>query len=262
MSDFTDKTVIVTGGNGGIGKEVAGLFANLGAQVYIIGRNEQTLKKTVDELSSEREQVRYKMLDVKNVQDCGKVVNEIAAEAGRLDVLVNAAGKYIELSTDETEQKDFDDLFDINVRGTYFMCKYARPHLAQTEGAIVNIGSTAGSIAFPEASLYCATKGALNMITKSLAIDFAKDGIRVNIVCPDMVKTKMLDVGFLHSGIKDRDEYDLLGLGQYPQAEEKRRFILPEEVAECVVFLASNEKAASITGASVTLDFGLTAGSF
>lgn len=266
MSEFKGKVVVITGGNGGIGKEVARRFVGFGSKVYILGRNEETLKEVAAELmggEGEGEgEINWKIADVSDVEACRKTIEEIGAEAGQIDVLVNSAGKYVETTIEEIEQKDFDESFNINVRGTYFMCKFAKPYLEKTKGCIVNVGSTAGIVGFDENSLYCATKGALNAFTRAVAIEYAKYGIRVNIVCPDMVKTKMLDIGFKRSGMESREDYNNFRLKQYPQADEDKRFVLPEEVAECVVFLASNEKVWAITGTALTIDLGMTAGFF
>lgn len=260
MSEFKDKVVVITGGNGGIGKETARLFLREGAKVYILGRNESTLNETLNELNIHDGQLLYMVCNVDDITNCSDVISSIGECEGQIDILINSAGKYVETSIDEVNEDEFNETFNTNVRGTFFMCKYAVPYLKKSKGCIVNVGSTAGIVGFGDNTLYCATKGALNAFTRALAVELASFGIRVNIVCPDMVKTKMLDIGFKRSGIKNRADYDNYRLNQYPQSLEDKRFVLPEEVAECILFLASNKRVWAVTGSSLTIDLGLTAG--
>lgn len=262
-SEFTSKVVIITGGSGGIGKEIAKKFLAEGAIVYIVGRDITTLQLAKKELININHTVDTINFDISVPDNCRKTIEIVFEKEGRLDFLINSAGTYVEAPIDEIELKDFNTVINTNLRGTYFMCKYVKPFLEKTNGCIVNIGSTAGITGFDENSLYCASKGGVNLLTKSLAIEYAKYGIRVNIVNPDMVKTKMLDIGFRRSGIEERSTYDNMQLQNYPNSTTVgSRFILPEEIAESVIFLASKEKAGAITGAGITVDFGLTTGIF
>lgn len=260
--EYTEKVVLITGGSSGIGKETAKKFLEQNAIVYIIGRNKTILQSARGELESTHNSVSTIPADISNPDDCKKAIDIVNEKEGRLDILVNSAGVYVEAPIDEMSPEDFDKVINTNLRGTFFMCKYAKTNLIKSKGCIVNIGSTAGIIGFDENSLYCASKGGVNLLTKALAIEYAKYGIRVNVINPDMVKTKMLDIGFERSGIKDRFKYNNMQLNKYPQNPEESRFVLPEEVAECVLFLASKEKVQAANGASLTIDFGLTAGIF
>lgn len=260
MSEFSNKAVLITGGSGGIGLEVARSFADQGAIVYIVGRNMQTLTKTKAKLEKTKGRIELIVADISCTEDCKHAVEEVIEKESRLDVLVNSAGIYVEKTIDETTEEVWDNLIQTNLKGTYFMCKYAVPFLTDTKGCIVNIASTAGITGFEGNSLYCASKGGMLALTKALAIECAPRGIRVNAVSPDMVKTEMLDIGFKRSGMTDRKKYDALCLEHYPQKKEDRQFVLPQEVAECVLFLASTGKIRAVTGANIVIDCGLTAG--
>lgn len=259
MKTFKDKVVLVTGGNGGIGMEVARLFAQENAVVYLLGRNTKTLQETREKLKGVGGRMEIVAADVSDTQACRQAVEYVVEREEKLDILVNSAGMYAEETIGETSEALWDKLMDVNLKGTYFMCKYAIPYLQKTKGSIVNVASTSGVIGFEGNSLYCASKGGMIMLTKALAIECAPAGIRVNVVSPDMVKTEMLDIGFERSGMQDRAAYNALCMRKYPQREEDRRFVLPEEVAQCVVFFASDNVKA-ITGANLVIDCGLTAG--
>ncbi len=250
------------GETGGIGKETAKKFLFQQAAVYILGRDKTSLEKTREELISISKNAHIISADVSNPDECREAIDRVVGKEGRLDILVNSAGVFSEAPIEEMTPEDFDKVININLKGTFFMCKYAKPMLSLTKGCIVNVGSTAGITGFDECSLYCASKGGLNSLTKALAIEFAKQNVRVNIVNPDMVKTKMLDLGFERSGIRERNEYDKTHFKRHPQNLEDSRFILPEEVADSILFFASSEKAKAITGANLTIDFGMTAGFF
>ena len=148
---------------------------------------------------------------------------------------------------------------DTNVKGTYFMCKYAMPHLKETKGNIVNIGSDSGLMGNNELSVYCASKGAVTLITKSLAIEAAAYQVRVNAVCPTETDTPMLEKDIYDYGYNSREEYEECLSSIFPQGENAR-FVRADEVAEAICFLADNSKAAAITGICMPVDFGITAG--
>lgn len=210
--EFNEKVVLITGGNGGIGKETAKKFLAQKAIVYILGRDKATLQNAKEELEHIHCSISIVPANISTPDDCKKAIDTVIEKEGRLDILINSAGIYVEAPIDEMNPEDFNTVINTNLGGTFFMCKYAKPHLAKSKGCIINIGSTAGIIGFDENSLYCASKGGVNLLTKALAIEYAKYGIRVNIINPDMVNTKMLDIGFRRSNIKDRSEYDNMQL--------------------------------------------------
>ena len=255
--------VLITGGTGGIGREIASRFLQCGEKVFIAGRKENLLENTVSELESASGGEVYTLKgDLSVVENCERIVKELVSKAGRIDILVNCAGIYYEKPIGEVNENDWDMMLDTNLKGTFFVTKYAMPYLAQSKGSVVNVGSTAGVVGFDALSAYCAAKGGLTLMTKALAAECAKYGVRVNIVSPDMVRTGMLDVGFERSGMNSREEYDNIQLSKYPQTIEEARFLEPGDVAKTVMFLAYRELSEPITGANIVMDFGMTSGRY
>jgi NAD(P)-dependent dehydrogenase (short-subunit alcohol dehydrogenase family) len=181
-----------------------------------------------------------------------------ADEAGRLDVLVNTAGVWTEGPSERTTEAEWDKVVGVNLKGTFFCCRYAIPHLKKTEGCIVNLSSDAGVVGTPETAVYTASKGGVSLLTKSLAIELAPDLVRCVAVCPADVMTPMLEGQARDFGAGDPDGYLKRLLASYPQGA-RARFITPEQVAELIFYLAS-PAAQPITGALVSIDYGTSAG--
>lgn len=257
-----EKVVLITGGTGGIGKVIAASFLKKGERVYITGRKKQTLEEARNELLQISDNIHTIQGDLSLVDNCKTIVDELIKEENQLDILINCAGVCYEKQLEDISEEDWNIMIDTNLRGPFFLTKYAMPYLSVTKGSVVNIGSTAGITGFDADSVYCAAKGGLTLMTKALAFECARQGVRINIISPDMVKTSMLDAGFVRSKMKNRDEYDNMQLKKYPQKEGDTRFILPEDIAKAVIFLAYNEYSEAITGANVVVDFGLTTGRF
>jgi NAD(P)-dependent dehydrogenase (short-subunit alcohol dehydrogenase family) len=155
-------------------------------------------------------------------------------------------------------EADWDRVVSVNLKGTFFCCRYAIPELRKTQGCIVNLSSDAGVVGTPETAIYTASKGGVSLLTKSLALELAPDLVRVNAVCPADVMSPMLRYQADTYGHGDPEGYFKRLLGSYAQGA-RARFIRPDEVAELVCYLAG-EKAAPITGALLTIDFGTSAG--
>jgi len=264
---FSDKCVIITGGGSGIGKACASLFQREGAYVWILGRNEEKLEKACRELNevnnSEGEvqvmPVMYLAADIAKVSECERAVKFITEKNGRIDVLVNCAGTSTAGSSLDVTEEMWDRMVDTNLKGTFFMCRYALPELIKSKGNIVNISSDAGVVGNKELAVYCASKGGVTVMTKSLALEFAEKGVRVNSVCPTETDTPMMDVDAIEYGYGSKEEFEKQLQFIFPQGENAR-FVKAEEVAESVLFLADNRKAAAITGTALMVDFGMTAG--
>jgi NAD(P)-dependent dehydrogenase (short-subunit alcohol dehydrogenase family) len=176
---------------------------------------------------------------------------------GRLDVLVNCAGVWVEGPTDTMTEADWDRVVDVNLKGTFLMCRHAIPALETTRGCIVNVSSDAGLWGNKGAAIYSASKGGVTVLSKALAVELAERGIRVNAVCPGDVDSPMIHYQAETFGDGDPDGYLARLLEAYPQRPP--RFIRPDEVAELIAYLCS-DRAAPITGAAISIDFGLTAG--
>jgi NAD(P)-dependent dehydrogenase (short-subunit alcohol dehydrogenase family) len=254
----SERVVLVTGGAGGIGRAVAERFLSQGDTVCLADVDDERLAKAVAELSGEGRRVVPVTVDVRSVTECEAMVAAAVDAGGRLDVLVNCAGVWVEGPTETMSEEQWERTVDVNLKGTFFACRFAIPHLLRTEGCIVNLSSDAGLVGTAETAIYCASKGGVSLLTKSLAMELAPRGVRVNAVCPNDVETPMLDGQARDFGGDDPGGYLDALLAKYPQGL-RARFIRPEEVAALVAYLASSE-AAPITGACVPIDFGSTAG--
>lgn len=240
--------VLVTGAAGGIGGAVATRFVEGGWRVAAID-----ILPVVS--STEVLGIRADLLDV---AQCRFAVAQAAAWAGRLDAVVNAAGLWTEGASADTTEAEWDRVIGVNLKGLYFLTSAAIPHLAASEGCVINLSSDAGIQGNAGAAVYCASKGGVSILTKALALELAPHGIRVNSVCPGDVDSPMLRGQAAVFAPNDQQAYLDKLLAGYPQGS-RARFIRPSEIAELIWFLAQ-PAAAPITGANISADFGLSAG--
>ncbi|HTG48757.1 MAG TPA: SDR family oxidoreductase [Actinomycetota bacterium] len=245
------RVVLITGGGGGIGRATAERMADAGDTVVLADRSAEALA----ELAPSFETVTA---DVSVVADCERMIATTIERHGRLDVLVNCAGVWVEGPSAAMTEQQWDRTIDVNLKGTFFACRFAIPHLEAAEGCIVNLSSDAGLVGTAETAIYNASKGGVSLLTRSLAMELAPRGVRVNAVCPNDVDTPMLAGQARDFGGGDPDGYLAALLAKYPQ-KERARFIRPQEIAALIAYLASPE-AAPITGACIPIDFGSTAG--
>lgn len=245
---MSERVVLVTGAAGGIGGAVAERFLTGGWHVAAL--DVQPVHH--------RDGVLPVQADLRDVAQCRAAVARTLDRFGRLDAVVNAAGVWTEGPAHLTEEADFDRVLDVNVKGLYFLTSAAIPHLEATKGAVVNLSSDAGIQGNAGAAVYCASKGAVSILTKALALELAPRGIRVNAVCPGDVDSPMLRGQARDFGGDDPAGYLQRLLAGYPQGESAR-FVQPAEVAELIWFLCS-PAATPITGANISIDFGLSAG--
>jgi NAD(P)-dependent dehydrogenase (short-subunit alcohol dehydrogenase family) len=245
------RVVLITGGAGGIGRATGERFAAAGDTVVLADQSGDALAGVGSSFDTV-------VADVTVVADCERMVDQTVARHGRMDVLVNCAGVWVEGPTAHMTEDQWDRTIDVNLKGTFFACRYAIPHLERTEGCIVNLSSDAGLVGTVETAIYNASKGGVSLLTKSLGLELAPKGVRINAVCPNDVETPMLAGQARDFGGADPDAYLAALLAGYPQ-KERARFIRPGEIAALIVYLASPE-AAPITGACIPIDFGSTAG--
>ena len=246
MQRFAGKTVIVTGSSSGIGKGIAQRFAEEGANVVLNSRSRDDLEKVAKDLESDR------MLIVEG--DVGKsefakdIVGKTVDRFGGLDVLVNNAGAGAFGMLADASDEDIDKVIDINVKGLLYLCREAIPHLAKSKGSIVNTSSVSGTGGDWVLPIYNASKGAVTNLTRALALQLGKQGIRVNAVCPSLTRSEM------SSGIMDNDSLMEAFMRRIPLGRPGE----PEDVAGPVLFLASDD-ARFVTGVNLAVDGGLSA---
>lgn len=244
--------VLISGGNVGIGRATALRFARAGARIVIAARNAETAQETLGLIDAAGGQGRFVACDVRDEAQCERAVAETVERHGRLDVLVNNAGSIVrQLSVAQLTTAQWQEMLDVNLNGTFYLCRAALPHLARTRGNIVNVSSYAGLVGFPGSAAYCAAKGAVVQLTRAMALDHAAEGIRVNCVCPGSVNTPMIAAAWeRHGPGAERLWSEKHPLGRIAEAEE---------VAEAIYWLAS-EAASFVTGAALPVDGGITAG--
>jgi NAD(P)-dependent dehydrogenase (short-subunit alcohol dehydrogenase family) len=246
---FENKVVLITGGTRGIGLATAKLFAREGAHVVIVGRDKDRTTEAAREVPG-----RGEAGEISRAADCQRIFARTLSLHARLDVLVNCAGVIFRNRTvEQTSEEEWDATFDVNVKGTFLMCKHALPALREKQGCIVNVSSYVGLVGFAGASAYAASKAAILNLTRSMALDHAKEGIRVNAVCPGSVDTDMIHAAWQQFG--DVEQARKLWAEKHPMG----RIATPEEVGSVILFLAS-EEASFITGAALPVDGGITAG--
>jgi NAD(P)-dependent dehydrogenase (short-subunit alcohol dehydrogenase family) len=257
MNRLTGKTAIITGATSGIGKATALLFAEEGADLVITGRRAGLGTRVETEARARGVRCVFVEADHARAEDCQRVVDVALREFGRIDILFNNAGIVTKGTAETTEESVWNETLALNVTAVWRMCKLVIPHMKkQGRGVIVNNGSDWSVVAGRDAFPYIASKGAVGMMTKAMALDFARDGIRVNAVCPgDTFVDRWLEKGYfehsdpvtLEEAMKESSSYIPMG-----------RFGQPEEIARAVLFLVSDDSS-FVTGHLLLVDGGNTA---
>jgi len=248
-----NKVALITGGTSGIGEATALLFAAEGAKVAITGRNEARGAGVVAGIRQSGGEAVFIRADVSLASDCQRAVAETLRVFGRLDILFNNAGVFYPQTALECSEKEWDEQIDVNLKGTFLMSKFVLPAMiAQKSGVIVNNSSGWGIVGGDRAVAYCASKGGVVLITKAMAVDHGRQGIRVNCICPGDVETPMLPEDAKMRGMKWEDY--LAGCASRPLG----RVGTVEEIAKAVLFLASDDSS-FMTGAALVVDGGGTA---
>jgi NAD(P)-dependent dehydrogenase (short-subunit alcohol dehydrogenase family) len=255
IDDWSGKTVLITGAAGGMGAAITREFYAAGAVLALVDIDPERLKLLNAEFG---ERCIPILADIAKPNLCELAVELTVKRFNRLDLLINAAGVWVEGRSETMTEAQWDRTVDINLKATFFMCRHAIPALEQTEGQIVNIASDAGLMGNAGAAIYCASKGGVVLLTKALALELAPKGIRVNAVCPCDVDTPMLAYQANNFGGGDPEGYLARLRSIYPQGS-RTRFATPEEIA-AFAFAIASPRLAPLTGAALSIDFGTTAG--
>src|SRR5215207_8468443 len=249
------RVALVTGAGSGIGRAAAELFAAEGAAVAVVDLRAGSAEETVAKIEAAGGRAAALTADVTVAAEVDSAFARAVGGLGRLDVLYNNAGVDSAGSVADATEEDWDRCFAVNAKGTFLCSRAAVPHLEQAGGgAIVNQGSVAGLVGVPNFAAYCAAKGAVVALTRSMAIDLAARRIRVNAICPGTVFTPLMEPMLRARGGGDLEAGLAKTLVKYPIG----RLGTPEEIARLALFLASDE-ASFMTGSIVTADGGMTA---
>lgn len=242
MGTLDGTSIVITGASSGIGNAIAERLANDGALLTLGSRS-----------AVEMAGASWVETDVRSAPNCDALIASAIEAHGRIDVLINNAGVQIEKTVDETTDDEFDLVMDVNVRGVFNCCRAAIPHMrSEGSGTIINIGSVAGNVADHGLAVYNASKGAVHSLTRAIATDHGRDGIRCNAVSPGWIMTEMASAAFAMAEDPDSARSDAI------RAHPVGRMGTPQDVANLVAWLATDE-AGFVSGSLFTIDGGLTA---
>jgi NAD(P)-dependent dehydrogenase (short-subunit alcohol dehydrogenase family) len=252
-TSIRDRVAVVTGGASGIGEATVRLFASEGAIVHVMDLDGAGAARVIQAVTAEGGRAFAHGVDVADEAAVARAFDEVRQRSKRLDILVNSAGIAHVGTLLSTDESDFDRLYRVNVKGTYQACRAAvRIMIENGGGSIVNLGSIVSLIGLEERFAYTMTKGAVLTMTRSIAIDYMKQGVRCNCICPTRVHTPFVD-GFVKKNYPGREAEKLAELDAY---QPMGRMARPDEVADLALFLAS-DASGFITGQAVPVDGGV-----
>ena len=246
MAQLSEKVALITGASSGLGAAVAELFADRGASVFGIARDADRMATVFDAVPGGK----YASVDITGAAACRAAVAQCVDEFGRLDVLVNVAGYHQMRHTTTMTDDEWDRDLAVNLNGPFYLCRAALPHLLDTGGNIVNVTSIAGVEGEVYSAGYCAAKHGLIGLTRALAVEYTKERIRVNAICPGGMPTPQAT----EFTAPDNADWDLI-----MRIASPRGFMEAVDVAKAIAFLASDD-AAAIHGAVYRVDNGKGAG--
>ncbi|MBI3867542.1 MAG: glucose 1-dehydrogenase [Verrucomicrobia bacterium] len=254
MFSLSSRVALVTGAGSGIGAAIADAFARAGALVFTADRDEKSASATAARIREARGEAESLCGDVSLEADCQRMATTVHERCGRLDILVNNAGIGHVGTLLQTSAADLDRLYAVNVRGVFNMSKAFLPAMLQRKrGVILNMASIGGVVGIRDRLAYCASKFAVVGITKAMALDHARDGIRVNCICPGRVETP-----FVAQRLKEYPDPEK-AYEEMAATQALGRMGRPEEIAAAALYLASDE-ASFITGSDFIIDGGWSAG--
>lgn len=247
---FSDKVALVTGASSGLGAAISRQLAAEGAVVVGIGRNEERLLNTAGAIRDQGGDMRTFLANQSDPAQCEAAVQYAVEQYNRLDILVNNAGAHLMHHSSEVSVEQWQQEIAANLSGPFFYCRYALPHLLESEGNIVNISSLAGQQGQAYSAAYCAAKHGVIGLTRALALEYTHARIRINAVCPGGMMTPQIE----NFSAPEGADFDLVMRASAPAG-----MMQPEQVAETVAFVASAQ-ASAINGAVIMADNGKTVG--
>jgi meso-butanediol dehydrogenase / (S,S)-butanediol dehydrogenase / diacetyl reductase len=242
------RCAVITGASSGMGAACAREFAKAGYKVVVAGRNAARSHQVAKEIEADAPMVG----DIADISFCRSLIDAAVSRYGRIDALINAAGIIARSGAAETTDEQWKRVLDVNLGGVFYTCRSALPVMKrQGNGAIVNFGSIWGDVASAGVAAYCASKGAVHNLTRAMALEHAKDGVRINAICPGEVNTPMLQT-------ERKEPVTPQLLDAIAQTVPMGRLADPAEIARVVLFMAS-DAASYMTGSMITVDAGFTA---
>lgn len=248
LFSLKDKVVILTGASQGIGKELAVVYAKLGAKIALIARNQSKLAQVKQELQDLNCETIIISCDLTNTKAIAPAIASVYEHFGRIDVLVNNAGTNITKHAEEVTESDWDTVLDINLKSTFFCSQAVYPYMKESGGGkIINMSSQMAEVGYYKRSAYCSSKGGVKQLTKSLAVEWAADNILTNSIAPTFIETPMTEKMFEDEAFKE-DVFNRIPLG---------RLAKPEDLFGAIVFLSS-DASNMVTGQTLFVDGGWT----
>lgn len=250
---LAEKVVIITGAGRGIGRAAALLFASEGARLALVDINEESGEAAAEEVRLQGGEAIYVKTDLTHSAQVKMMADTVVEKYGRIDVLYNNAGINHFGKVTDADEAAWDRVMAVNAKSVFLTCKFVIPVMAkQKKGVIINTGSAASLVGLANLSAYTASKGAVLQLTRNMALDYAKDGIRVNAICPGVTATEMTE-----QVIYD-DPNPKAARERFDRVIPRGSMAAPIEIANAALFLASDESS-YITGAAIPVDGGYTA---
>ena len=248
-----DKVAIITGSGKGIGQGCAFVFAKEGAPLAIVDIDEESGNKTIQKIQSEGREAKFFKTDVSNSGQVQFMISQVVSTFGGIDILLNNAGIHISKDIEHLSEDEWDRIIDVNLRSVFLCTKYALSELKKSKGCIINMSSMVGLIGQSNAGAYAASKGGIVAMTKGIALDYAKYGIRANCICPGWVNTPLVEDWFQQQEDPEKARqyiYSVHPLG---------RIATMEEVGRAALFLASQDSS-FVTGVALPVDGAVSLG--